>query len=80
MKSCLAEPTTTEVLMPGGVIFEYKCPTKGHVTTKRHPPGTAYGAYSHILCPECLKVDKVVRAYIIFACPEKSTNYGGSGS
>ena len=68
VRSCLAEQTITEVLMPGGVIFEFKC-QKAHVTEQRFPPGTSYDAHPQIICPVCPK-GVIERAYLIFACPE----------
>ena len=74
VRSCLAEPPSiwTEASMPPTrIVFEFKCPN-GHVTEEKYPPGTSYDAHPHIICPQCK--DKLVRAYIIFACPEYMKN------
>lgn len=55
--------------MPGGVVFEFKCP-HGHLTERRYSPGTSYDKHPEILCPVCLKNDKADTAYLIFAYPE----------
>lgn len=55
--------------MPGGVIFEYKCP-QGHRTDRRFPPATSYANRDATICPACLLKNETTVAYLIFARPE----------
>ena len=56
--------------MSGGrVVFEYKC-AHGHITERKYPWRTTYESHAQILCPECLKQDKTIEAYIVFSFPE----------
>jgi len=72
-----AECMETRCAMPGGVIFEFKCP-KGHVTERRFPPGTKYDDHPHIICMKCPQ-GVIERAYLIFACPEREKKSDATG-
>lgn len=47
-------------------LFSYKC-EKGHAMSKWFPLGTRVSDHDETTCAECLKINEVRPAYVVFA-------------